>query len=343
MKKLNFINKIVFFFNSVGATFLLLSYVLPFVAPKTFSILSVLSLGVPFLIIVNVLFFLYWLLKIKKQFFLSFVVLVIGYLSFGSLYKFSNTKEVNKENSLTVMNYNVRLFNLYDWIEEANTDVKLIDFIKEKAPDVVSFQEYHPNENIDLSFFKYKFEKLTGNKIKFGQAIFSQYPIINSGSVGFPNTSNNAIFADIVKERDTIRVYNVHLQSLKLDTKVKVEAISQEDSERLVKRIGKSFEMQQAQTELFLKHKKACKYKVVISGDFNNTAFSYVYKEMKEGLQDAFKVAGNGFGRTYDFKFFPTRIDFILVDNDFVVDAFKTYDAHYSDHFPVMARLSLLD
>ena len=341
MKKLNFINKIVFFFNSVAATLLLLSYVLPFVAPKTFAILSVLSLGVPFLIIINVLFFLYWLLKIKKQFFLSFFVLVIGYLSFGSLYKFSNKKEVDKKNSLTVMNYNVRLFNLYDWIEEDNTAIKLIDFIKEKAPDVVNFQEYHPHENIDLSFFKYKFEKLTGNKIKFGQAIFSQYPIINSGSVAFPDTSNNAIFVDIVKQKDTIRIYNVHLQSLKIDTKV--EAISQENSERLMKRIGKSFEMQQTQTELFLKHKKQCKYKVVVSGDFNNTAFSYVYKEMKEDLKDAFKIAGNGFGRTYDFKFFPTRIDFILVDDAFVVDAFKTYDVHYSDHFPVMARLSLLD
>lgn len=341
MKKLSFLNKIVFFFNSVAATILLLSYILPFVTPKNFSILSVLSLGVPFLIIINVLFFLYWLLKIKKQFFLSFVVLTIGYLSFGSLYKFSSKKEVSKANSLTVMNYNVRLFNLYNWIEEANTNIKLIDFIQEKAPDVVSFQEYHPNKNIDLSFFKYKFEKLTGNKIKFGQAIFSQYPIINSGSVAFPNTSNNAIFVDIVKQKDTIRIYNVHLQSLKLDTKV--ETISQEESERLVKRIGKSFIMQQKQTELFLKHKKECKYKVVVTGDFNNTAFSYVYKEIKEGLQDAFKVAGNGFGRTFDFKFFPTRIDFILVDKSFVVEAFKTFDVHYSDHFPVMATLSFLE
>ncbi|MDX1277950.1 MAG: endonuclease, partial [Oceanihabitans sediminis] len=71
MKKLNFINKIIFFFNSVAATLLLLSYVLPFIPPKTFSVLSVLSLAVPFLILVNALFFLYWLLKVQKQFFLS--------------------------------------------------------------------------------------------------------------------------------------------------------------------------------------------------------------------------------------------------------------------------------
>ena len=339
MKKLSFLNKIIFFLNSVAAIILLLSYVLPFIPPKTFSILSVLSLSVPFLILLNVLFFGYWLFKLKKQFFLSFFVLTIGYFSFGSLYKFSTSKSNEDANSLSIMNYNVRLFNLYDWISEDNIEMKTIDFIKEKSPDVISFQEYHPHKNIDLSFFKYKFEKLSGNKTKYGQAIFSQYPIINSGSIEFPSTSNNAVFVDIVKQEDTIRVYNVHLQSLHIDANV--DKLAQEDSERLFKSVGQTFEMQQFQSELFLKHKKQCKYKMIICGDFNNTAFSYVYKEIKGNLQDAFKVAGNGFGRTYDFKFFPTRIDFILVDESFSVDTFKTYDIHYSDHFPVMAKVSL--
>jgi len=339
MKKLSFLNKIIFFFNVVAAIVLLLSYVLPFIPPKSFSYLSVLSLGVPFLILLNVLFFGYWLFKLKKQFLLSLFVLAIGYFSFGSLYKFSTSENIENTNSLSVMNYNVRLFNLYDWISEENIEIKLIDFIKEKAPDVISFQEYHPHANIDLSFFKHKFEKLSGKKTKYGQAIYSQYPIINSGSVAFPNTSNDAIFVDIVKQEDTIRVYNVHLQSLHIDANV--DKLAQEDSERLFKSVGQSFEMQQFQTELFLLHKKQCKYKMIICGDFNNTAFSYVYKEIKGDLQDAFKIAGNGFGRTYDFKFFPTRIDFILVDKSFQVETFKTYDVHFSDHFPVMTRVSL--
>ncbi|MDB9960738.1 endonuclease/exonuclease/phosphatase family protein [Oceanihabitans sp.] len=339
MKKLSFLNKIIFFFNVVAAIILLLSYVLPFIPPKSFSLLSVLSLGVPFLILVNVLFFGYWVFKLKKQFMLSLVALAIGYFSFGTLYKFSTTKNTEIVNSLTVMNYNVRLFNIYGWISEENIEIKIIDFIREKAPDVISFQEYHPHKNIDLSIFKYKFEKLSGKKTKYGQAIFSQYPIINSGSVAFPNTSNNAIFVDIVKKEDTIRVYNVHLQSLRINADV--DKLAQEDSERLFKSVGQTFEMQQFQTELFLKHKKQCKYKMIICGDFNNTAFSYVYKEIKGDLQDAFKVAGNGFGRTYDFKFFPTRIDFILVDNAFPIDSFKTFDIQYSDHFPVMANISL--
>ena len=185
----------------------------------------------------------------------------------------------------------------------------------------------------------YKFEKLSGNKTKYGQAIFSKFPILNSGSVEFPNTANNAIFADVVKGKDTIRIYNIHLESLRIDTNV--ENLKKEDSERVFKKISTTFKMQQLQTELFLMHKKQCNYKMVICGDFNNTAFSYVYRQIRGDLNDTFKEAGNGFGRTYDFKFFPVRIDFIFADDAFNVNGFKAYNEHYSDHFPIMTTLSL--
>jgi endonuclease/exonuclease/phosphatase family metal-dependent hydrolase len=341
MKKLSFINKIIYFINGVAAVLLLLSFVLPFLPPKTFSLLSVVNLGVSFLIILNVLFFLYWVFRLKRKFMLSLVVLLIGYFSFGSLYKFSTSKKIENLHNFKVMNYNVRLFNLYEWIPKKGVEAGIIDFIKRESPDVLSLQEYHPHKNIDLSFFKYKFEKLSGKKIKSGQAIFSKFPIVNSGSIEFPDTANNAIFADIVKGVDTIRFYNIHLESMRIDTKV--ENLKKEDSERLFKRIGKTFRRQQFQTELFLTHKEQCKYKLVICGDFNNTAFSYVYREIKGDLNDTFKEAGNGFGRTYDFKFFPIRIDFIFADEAFNVNGFKAYNDHFSDHYPIMTTLSLVD
>ena len=339
MKKLSFINKIIYFINGIVAVLLLLSFTLPFLPPKTFSFLSVINLGVSFLILINGLFFLYWLVKLKRQLMLSLIALVIGYFSFGSLYKFSSSKKVETLENLKVMNYNVRLFNLYDWIPEKGIETKIVDFIKTEAPEVLSVQEYHPHKNIDLSFFKYKYEHLSGKKTKYGQAIFSQFPIVNSGSIEFPDTANNAIFADVVKGKDTIRVYNIHLESMRIDTKV--QNLKKEDSERLFKRIGTTFKMQEFQTELFLTHKKQCKYKMVICGDFNNTAFSYVYRKIKGDLNDTFKEAGNGFGRTYDFKFFPVRIDFIFADEAFSVNGFKAYNDHYSDHYPIMATLSL--
>ncbi|WP_345163715.1 endonuclease/exonuclease/phosphatase family protein [Algibacter aquimarinus] len=270
---------------------------------------------------------------------MSLIILLIGYFSFGSLYKFSASKKIDSPSNFKVMNYNVRLFNLYDWIPEKGIENNIVDFIKTEAPDILSIQEYHPHENIDLSFFKYKFEKLSGKKVKYGQAIFSQFPIVNSGSIEFPETGNNAIFGDVIKGNDTLRVYNIHLESLHISSEV--SSLKKEDSERLFKRIGTTFKMQQFQTELFLMHKKQCKYKMVICGDFNNTAFSYVYRKIKGDLNDTFKEAGNGFGRTHDFKFFPVRIDFIFADKDFSVNRFKAFNNHYSDHFPISTTLSL--
>ena len=341
MKKLKLTEKIVFVFNIIASTVLLLSFILPYLPPKTFSFLSVLSLGVPLLILLNVLFFIYWLFKVKRQLLLSLLVLVIGYLLHGSLYKFSSSKENEKVNDLKVMNFNVRLFNVYDWIKDENLPSKAIKFLKAESPDVLCIQEYHPNKVIDLSFYKYRYEKLSGKSMQHGQVIFSKYPIINSGSVEFPETPNNAIYADIVKDTDTIRIYNIHLESLRINTDV--EKLKEEGSERLFKLAGLTFKRQQFQTELFLMHKNRCSYKIIICGDFNNTAYSYVYRKIKGNLNDTFKEAGNGFGRTHNFKFFPLRIDFIFADEAFSVDSFKTYDEHLSDHFPIMTSLSLKD
>ena len=57
-------------------------------------------------------------------------------------------------------------------------------------------------------------------------------------------------------------------------------------------------------------------------------------------MKDTFKQSGNGFGRTFNFKFFPLRIDFILVDEAFTVNNYRTYDVQLSDHYPIKTTLS---
>ena len=339
MKKIKLLDKVIFAINSLVAIMLLLSYVLPYVEPKKFPILSVLSLAVPLLITLNILFLIYWLLQVKKKLFVSLSVLVVGFIFLSPLYKFSNSKHVDDSENISVMNYNVRLFNLFEWIPDDQIKQKIIDFIKEKQPDALGMQDYRPDKALELDGY-YKYEELSGEKIKSGQAIFSKYPIIKTGSLEFPNTANNAIYVDIVKKRDTIRIYNVHLQSLRIDpTSVKLDL---ETSENLFKRASTTFKLQQSQAELFLSHKNHCSYKLIVCGDFNNTAYSYVYKRIRADLKDAFVEAGNGFGRTFNFRFFPVRIDFILTDEHFDINAFKTFDVELSDHYPIMAKVKLL-
>ncbi|NNK87233.1 MAG: endonuclease/exonuclease/phosphatase family protein [Flavobacteriaceae bacterium] len=339
MKGLNFYDKFIFVVNSAAAAVLLIAYILPYLAPKSFGLLSVLSLTVPFLIILNLLFFLYWLLRVKKQLVLSLVVLLIGYKYISSLYKFSASDTSAVESELALMSYNVRLFNVYNWIDEDNIGEQIMTFIHDENPDIVCFQEFHPDEQVKSDTYPYKFEELSGTRMRYGQAIWSKYPFVNKGSIAFQNTANNAIFADVVNGQDTIRIYNVHLQSSGI--KADIEPLEKTNSRRLIRRVANTFRMQQEQAGQVIEHMKTSPYKTVVCGDFNNTAYSYVYRQIKGDLNDTFEAAGQGFGRTFTFKYFPVRIDFILADPVFRINGFKTFNVNLSDHYPILSSLSL--
>lgn len=341
MKRLNVFGKLVFVVNSLAAFLLLISYVLPFIPPKSFAALSVLSLSVPLLIILNIVFFAYWLLQVKKQMLLSLVVLLLGYKYIGSMYKFSSSLHIEDDANFTVMSYNARSFNIFEWLPNKDIKKDIVDFIYAEDPDIISIQEYRRGSPIRLDGY-HSYNARYTKTAKGGQAIFSKFPIINSGSLEFPNTRNNAIFVDVIKQKDTIRVYNLHLQSAGIEAEV--DALKDESTgRRIFKQVGATFKWQQDQVELLLKHMKNCTYKTIIAGDFNNTAYSYIYKEIKGDMfNDTFEYAGNGFGKSYDFKYFPLRIDFVLADKAFTVNGFKTYsDIKLSDHYPIKATLKL--
>lgn len=339
MKGLKLGSKIIFFINSLVAFLLLISYLLPFIPPKSFATLSVLSLGVPLLILLNVIFFVYWLLRVKKQMILSLVVLLLGWNHINSMHRFSYSEQIEDDANFSIMSFNVRLLNKFDWLPSKTVKEDIISLIKEENPDILCLQEYRRGDAIKLEGY-HNFNATYTKGVKGGQSIFSKFPIVNSGSLEFPNTYNNAIFVDIVKQQDTIRVYTFHLQSSGIDTDV--DKLKNETSGHLFKQVSSTFKAQQEQVELFLAHKAKSNYKTIVTGDFNNTAYSYIYRKIKgEDLKDTFEEAGNGFGRTYDFKFFPMRIDFILADKDFTVNGFKTYDVKLSDHYPIKATLKL--
>ena len=203
MKDLNWFEKFLFFLNWVVAIILLFAYLLPFIPPSTFALLSVFSLAVPFLILVNLIFLLYWAFRLKKQFFLSFVVLLLGVNHVTSIYEISTSKDpLPGENDLKVLTYNVRQFNQYEWSKDKNVPQKISNFVAQEDPDIVSMQEYYTGELDIASRFPHKYIKLKEKAAEFGLAILSKYPILRSGSLDFPSRSNNnAIYADILKGR----------------------------------------------------------------------------------------------------------------------------------------------
>ena len=75
MSRLSWFNKVAFLANIVLTILTGIAYVLPFLAPKLYPLFAVLTLFMPLFLILNALFFLYWLIQIKRQMLLSGLVL----------------------------------------------------------------------------------------------------------------------------------------------------------------------------------------------------------------------------------------------------------------------------
>lgn len=337
---MNVLNRLLLIGNIIPALLLLLACVTPYAPPTRLpEFFSFLSLGVPFLVLLNLLFIIYWLLVKRRFAWLSILTLLAAYVFLGSFFEFRVRESPVLEEHLSVMTFNVHNFNNnFKSLSESDIDRKIRSFISSEDPDIINFQEYDSGQEMFFTAYPHKF--INKPKGKAHQAIFSKMPIVRKGSLNFPATSNNAIFADILYEGDTIRVYNVHLQSFKVFPSKGL--LSPDRIKRVYKKMADAFPKQQKQAAELLGHINAAPHPVLICGDFNNTQFSNVYRAIKDERVDSFDEAGTGYGRTFFFRYFPLRIDFILADETyFEVEAHKNYDIRLSDHFPIMASFSI--
>ena len=82
-------------------------------------------------------------------------------------------------------------------------------------------------------------------------------------------------------------------------------------------------------------------YPVIVCGDFNDVPYSYSYLKIGKGLQNAFVQKGFGFGRTFSGISPTLRIDNIFTDKKNTVEQFIRVSKKLSDHFPVIADISI--
>ena len=103
--------------------------------------------------------------------------------------------------------------------------------------------------------------------------------------------------------------------------------------------MSSGFMGQQTQVQELFAHKATSPYPVLVMGDFNNTPFSYVYREIKKNMKDAYLERGNGLGTTYLFDAYPMRIDYILASESVDIVNFETIKKTFSDHYPIIATV----
>ncbi len=329
-------NKWVVVLNVLFALLLLLTCIGLYLPWVLFAFLAPFGFVVAYLVLVNMVFFVYWIINRRIQLVLSLLVLLLTFFTQGAFVKFFKAKDSAIAGDVSVLSFNSHRAMGVSWSRNPSYDKEITDFIAMENPDIVCFQEF--SRSMDNGLQQYPYKYITPLHIdKSSQAIYSKYKIIQSGSLNFENSQNNAIYADMVIEKDTIRVYNLHLQSLVL----RAGSFKREQPQRLYRRLGQTIQKQQQQANLVKDHTNKVAYNKIICGDFNNTQFSRVYHTIKGDMKDSFMEKGYGLGDTYTLKYLPFRIDFILTDPELEVRSHKNFDVRLSDHTPIMASFRL--
>jgi endonuclease/exonuclease/phosphatase family metal-dependent hydrolase len=291
-------------------------------------------------------------------------VILSGWLLLHRFVQFSsNPKEATHNKMIKVMSYNVKVFDLYNWSHNKETRAKIFGLINDEEPEIACFQEFFHRDSSDfcntdslkkMNGWQYADVEYTSHgkmSQHFGIATFSKYPIIHTGKVDFGYKGNNVcIFSDIKIGKDTIRVYNMHLQSIafskddykyaeNLQKDVETEDI--EHSKNILRRLKRAFVKRSKQADLIAGSISGSPYPVIVCGDFNDTPSSYTYSTIANNLTDCFIESGNGLGKSYVGAFPSFRIDYILHSDKFRSHNFRTIREELSDHFPVVAYLEM--
>lgn len=350
-RKKSLLDGFIYFFNLMVAVALLLSYLAYYVDPQTLTFFAFFGLAYPVILLVNILFIVYWIVRLKNKVVLSLVCIALGYLHLLRVYQFTGShKAVNPGNTLKVMTYNVRLFNSFDWLE-INAQEKIEELIAEQNPDVLLLQEYHfKGEPIDFGYpHRYQIFKLKNSGS--GLTIFSKFPLLEKGSIRYglgPDSvdAGRSIYADISFENQKIRLINAHLASVGLDKAQydRIENPNKGNSEEIKKgflkigtQLNYAFKKRAHQIKILEQAIKDSPHPTIVAGDFNDTPTSYAYHLVNSLLKDAYLEAGSGFSRTYANSTLPLRIDHVFFDSRLEVFNYQVIDKEYSDHFPVVA------
>lgn len=340
------------------------SYLSPYVSPAVFWPLAFLGLIHPALILVNLLFLCLWALLRRKQFIYPAAILLLGWPLNGRELQLRSEHITEPRNTYKFMSWNTKLFDLYNWSKNNETRNRMLELLHFEQPDILCLQEFFNEDrgnfrNLDsvkrLLKMPYVHVEYTYTRRKddhWGVATFSRFPVINQGRIVFNNRSNNiCIYSDLLIRRDTVRVYNMHLQSIHFGyddyefiEKVKAGEDAGDEvaaSRNILRRFKRAYTKRAGQADAIAEHIANCPHPVIVCGDFNDTPVSYTYETISHNLKDAFMVSGSGFGKTYENRSPFPRIDYILHSQVLSSFGFRTLRTqNMSDHYPVVCRLS---
>jgi endonuclease/exonuclease/phosphatase family metal-dependent hydrolase len=356
-------NRFMLWLNYFSAIALLLSILAAHISPPAFWPIAFFGISFPIFFLLNLVFAIYWGIQIRWWALLSGIMLLASANNVLGNLQFHFSERIPDKQDIKIMDYNCMLFDLYNWSHNRQSRNLIFNMLQEETPDILCLQEFYTSEepgdynNADtlrqILRAKNLHAEYTTTLRKYdhwGVATFTRYPIVRKGKIVFDTKSNNiCIYTDILFNHDTLRIYNLHLASISFGKKEYkfIDDISKKEikdpdldqSKSIIKRLKRGFLERARQVELVAAHIQACKYKIILCGDFNDTPSSFAYSTLSRNMYDAFRRSGRGIGKTYHGSLPFLRIDYILHDRSFSSYNYKRISESFTDHYPITTYL----
>ncbi len=370
-KRIGFWGFILRLINIIVLIALLIGYTAQWISPTLFWPIAFLGLALPLLYVINFVFLVHWLFRLRKFIIYSLIVFLLGLPMISRFFNIgSNTEIADISLPFKILTYNVHVFDQYHTQFGSKTYARdgILKYLENENADIYCFQEFYNRadrngmDNINLFKEKlgtpYAYFRTYSPKSKYlYNVILSKNPIVAKGDIGNTNNAGemSGIYTDIKMYSSIIRIYSVHLQSFQISSEkdiinmnfdiqsTKGQEKIKESSIRMTKKFKIAFEERSKQIKSLKNHINSCDIPVIVAGDFNDTPSSYAYGQLTQGLDDSFLENGKGFGRTYNGPYPSFRIDYILHNEALKNYKYSKGKIKYSDHFPISAVFSASD
>ncbi len=355
--------------NIVIALFFLTGSFVRYFNPEQWWFIGLVTLSLPYVLLVLILFLLLWLFSRSLWVFLSIISIAIAWREVENIIPFnlySSFTIKKKAGSIRIMGWNVEQFDITKHKTHPEVKESMLELINELQPDIACFQEVVGGDddrainylgaikrrlNFKSYYYSYDIRLDFDKDHHFGILIFSKFPMLKRQTISIYPYDYNSIFqyADVLADGDTLRVFNIHLQSLKF-SRSNFQYLDHPDfksdsgiqkSKNIISKLKNGFLKRSLQANAIKNEMNKSPYPVIVCGDFNDVPNSYAYSKIGKNMQNAFVKKGAGIGKTFS-RITPTlRIDNIFTDKKITIDQYTRIKKKLIDHYPIIADITI--
>jgi len=346
------------YFNLIVSAILALIYISGHIPPSQGFNLWITSFVIPVTLVVNHLLLIIFLLFRKKSAFFYLIALLVGipYLTSTIGIKHLLRNQNDETEQLSLLSYNMGFYlmqpyrgknrdsarlALKNWILTSDADIKCI----QEFANIPNSKEFNVIDQLKKRGLYFAFstdDPVHPHHWRVGTIIISKYPILKHGDILVSkNEFNRIAYADVKIHSDTIRIVNVHLESMGIRINNRADLVdpdvAKSEAYTILRKLKMgTFERSKQIRELSDFIEKS-PYRVICVGDFNDLPYSYNYRQMKKRMKNAFEESGKGFGFTYN----GGTLKMLRIDNQFYTPGIRSVEFEtlnnvpFSDHFPL--------